>query len=121
MTRQECFSSGLFSKQVVDELLSMGDAEFIQEIVEIFEQQAPELFKWVKITVKDTDFEGSKKYMHKLKGTAGTIGAESLLDLVQERYNQMLRQNQLTASDLKAIEELLDQSVKHVRIVFNLK
>ncbi len=60
------------------------DVEFIKEILELFRTTTPEIIESLKKAADEGDLEIVRKCAHSIKGSAGNIGAEALLESMRD-------------------------------------
>ena len=74
--------------QVLDKSVlrsSLGDdQELIEEILELFATTTPEIMESLKRAAEEGDLETVGKCAHSIKGSAGNIGAEALLESMRD-------------------------------------
>ena len=64
---------------------SLGDdKEFIEEILELFEDTTPEIIESLDEAAKEGNIETVKRSAHSLKGSAGNIGAKALEEAMRD-------------------------------------
>lgn len=62
----------------------MNDEDLFLQMLEMFQQQTPELMVNINTHFQQQDFEHLRKDAHKLKGSASAIGANGVLDCARE-------------------------------------
>lgn len=54
-----------------------GDLEFLRELAEIYDEQAPVLLKDIRTAIAERNWETLERSAHTLKGSSGTLGAQN--------------------------------------------
>jgi HPt (histidine-containing phosphotransfer) domain-containing protein len=68
-------------KKVLDDLRSLQDAEdpnLVEELIDIFLQEAPDKLSKLKVSFEKSDFKSLEQTAHSLKGNTGNLGAKRL-------------------------------------------
>jgi CheY-like chemotaxis protein len=65
----------------------LNDEALFLQMLEMFQQQTPELLDSINAHHKEQDFEHLRRDAHKLKGSASAIGANGVLDCARELEN----------------------------------
>lgn len=91
-----------------DELRQMSGAEFINELIDTFLEDAPKLLAEMKAALAAGAADSFRRGAHSLKSNAATFGADPLAQLAKE-LELLGRENRLaeTGSRLGALEEAL--------------
>jgi HPt (histidine-containing phosphotransfer) domain-containing protein len=96
-----------FSRQSILDRV-MGDAEIANQICEMVKEDLPTFLKDLTKQIQDRDLNQAVKTAHKLKGIAGNIGADNLMNTAKD-LEEILLGSPDTASleqiDLTLIEE----------------
>ena len=58
-----------------------GDVEFLRDLAEIYDEQAPELLEAIDAAIRSGDWESLERNAHSLKGASGTLGSQSAFDV----------------------------------------
>ena len=83
------------------------DGQFLNELIDLFEDSAPQLIDELENAISTEDAKKTTYYSHRLKGLSGNIGAAALQD--------MFRQLESTAPEAKSssdIAQLVRQEFK---------
>ena len=99
-----------------DELRQMSGAEFINELIDTFLEDAPKLLAEMKTALAAADADSFRRAAHSLKSNAATFGAGSLADLAKE-LESLGRGNRLTETGarLEALAEALVSACDELR------
>jgi CheY-like chemotaxis protein/HPt (histidine-containing phosphotransfer) domain-containing protein len=110
----------------ITEIQSSEDIIFLIELFEIYIRDLPILMTSIDDAVKSNDFENLKFYTHKLKGSALTLGIESIADYCLEletaAHNKVINEKvrkvntELSLHVSKVVEELKILKEKYSRI-----
>ena len=63
---------------------AMDDEEFMRELFDVFREDTPMQLARLRDAVSSGDFEVTAAAAHRLKGSSGNIGAQSLLALAKQ-------------------------------------
>jgi histidine phosphotransfer protein HptB len=89
---------------------SVGE-EFVGELIDTFEEEAPGLFEEMRQALATGDADGFRRAAHSLKSNASTFGATRLAELAKE-LELMARANDLNIGG--RLEDLNDEYRKAV-------
>ena len=80
------------------ELKQMSGADFINELIDAFLEDAPTMINQMQIALEAKDVESFRRNAHSLKSNANTFGAPELAALAKE-LEFMARENNLDIGD----------------------
>lgn len=106
----------VIDKTTFEELKQMSGAEFINELVDTFLEDAPKLAKELQAALEAGNADSFRRAAHSLKSNAATFGAGQLADLAKE-LEMLGRENRLaeTRDRLKALEEALSSACNELK------
>jgi len=106
----------VIDKAIFDELKQMSGAEFINELIDTFLEDAPKMLQDMKSALEAHDADSFRRAAHSLKSNAATFGAGGLADLAKE-LESLGRENRLneTVNGLKSLEEALMSACDELR------
>ena len=84
----------VIDKATFEELKQMSGADFINELIDAFLDEAPSMINQMKIALATKDVEAFRRNAHSLKSNANTFGATELATLAKE-LEFMARDNNL--------------------------
>jgi HPt (histidine-containing phosphotransfer) domain-containing protein len=79
-----------------EELKQMSGADFIDELVDTYLEDAPKLFKEMKTALQSKDADAFRRAAHSLKSNSATFGANHLSALAKE-LEMLGKENKLGA------------------------
>lgn len=91
-----------------DELKQMSGAEFINELIDTFLDDAPKLVSQIRAALEAQDADSFRRAAHSLKSNAATFGAARLAELAKE-LEMLGKENRLGETGTKLT--LLDEAV----------
>ncbi len=99
-----------------DELRQISGAEFINELIDTFLDDAPKLLAEMKSALESGSADSFRRAAHSLKSNAATFGADPLSQLAKE-LEVLGRENRLaeTGSRLGALEEALASACEELK------
>ncbi len=77
--------------------LMEGDRDLLQELIDVFLEDAPQRIEGVRRALADRDAEALYKAAHALKGSAGNFGAPKVVSRAN-RLEALSRENDLDAA-----------------------
>jgi HPt (histidine-containing phosphotransfer) domain-containing protein len=92
--------------------VSMGDAEFMGELIDLYLEDMPRQLEALRLAVEQHDAPSAAATAHRLKGSSGNVGADSLSSLCRE-IERSSQDNQF--DQLPALVEAADQESGRVR------
>ena len=106
----------VIDKSTFDDLKQMSGAEFLNELIETFLDDAPKLLAEMQSALEIGSADSFRRAAHSLKSNAATFGAGQLADLAKE-MESLARENKLpeTGDRLKALEEALRSASEELR------
>jgi HPt (histidine-containing phosphotransfer) domain-containing protein len=84
----------VIDKATFEELKQMSGADFINELIDAFLDEAPSMMNQMQIALATKDVESFRRNAHSLKSNANTFGATELAVLAKE-LELMARENNL--------------------------
>jgi HPt (histidine-containing phosphotransfer) domain-containing protein len=96
----------VIDKATFDELKEMSGADFINELIDTFLEDAPKLIDEIRTSLAANNAETFRRAAHSVKSNAATFGASQLAALAKE-LEMLGKENRLqeTGDKLKALEE----------------
>lgn len=96
----------VIDKATFDELKQMSDADFINELIDTFLEDAPQLIEEIKSALSANNPDSFRRAAHSLKSNAATFGANQLSMLAKD-LEILGKENKLheTGNRLKDLEE----------------
>jgi histidine phosphotransfer protein HptB len=94
----------VIDKATFEELKQMSGADFINELIDAFLEDAPKMLGQMQAALATRDVESFRRNAHSLKSNANTFGAVELAVLAKE-LESMARENNL---DIENRLELLN-------------
>jgi len=96
----------VIDQQTFDELKQMSGADFINELIDTFLEDAPTMIAEIKSGLSTNNADIFRRAAHSLKSNAATFGASQLAALAKE-LEMLGKENKLneTGDRLKALEE----------------
>lgn len=100
----------VIDKLTFEELKQMSGADFINELIDAFLEDAPQMIQNMRVALDKKDVESFRRNAHSLKSNAHTFGATELGTLARE-LEFMARENNLEVEDRL---EILNESFQKV-------
>ncbi len=96
----------VIDKTTFDELKQMSGADFINELIDTFLEDAPKIIDELKSALKADNVDSFRRAAHSMKSNAATFGASQLAALAKE-LEMLGKENKLheTGDRLRALEE----------------
>jgi HPt (histidine-containing phosphotransfer) domain-containing protein len=95
----------VIDKGTFEELKQMSGADFINELIDAFLDDAPKMITQMEAALATRDVESFRRNAHSLKSNANTFGAAELAGLSKE-LELMARENKLeVGSRLEALKQ----------------
>ena len=106
----------VIDKTTFAELKQMSGAEFINELVDTFLEDAPKLIEEIKTALKANNADSFRRAAHSMKSNAATFGASHLAELAKE-LEMLGKENKLheTGDRLGALEEAVESACNELR------
>ncbi|MCI0554925.1 MAG: Hpt domain-containing protein [Anaerolineae bacterium] len=99
----------LIDKATFDELKQMSGADFINELIDAFLDDAPNMIQNIQTALDTKDVESFRRNAHSLKSNANTFGATELGVLAKE-LEFMAKENNLDIGNrLEVLKDALDK------------
>lgn len=98
-----------------EELKQMSGEDFINELIDAFLDDAPNMIQNMRAALVASDVESFRRNAHSLKSNANTFGAVELGVLARE-LEMMAKENNLEIGNrLEVLQEALDNVAKELR------
>lgn len=106
----------VIDKTTFNELKQMSGAEFINELIDTFLDDAPKMTGELKSALGANDADSFRRAAHSMKSNAATFGASHLAKLAKD-LEMLGRENKLeeTGDTLKALEEALKSACEELK------
>ena len=106
----------VIDKSTFDDLKQMSGAEFINELIDTFLEDAPKLLAEMKSALATGNVDSFRRASHSLKSNAATFGAGRLAELAKE-LEALGRENKLkeTGDRLTVLEEAVQSACDELR------
>jgi len=101
----------VIDKTTFDELKQMSGADFINELIDTFLEDAPKIIDELKSALKADNADSFRRAAHSLKSNAATFGASQLAALAKE-LEMLGKENKLheTGDRLRVLEEAYESA-----------
>ncbi|MCC6579097.1 MAG: Hpt domain-containing protein [Phycisphaeraceae bacterium] len=115
-TNNQTQSQDMLSAEVISDLRSLDDREFISDLLETFLRDAQARLHAMSEALDSSDLEQFGRLAHTMKGSSGSIGAQKLFLLAREamdtaRDHDLAKSRELT----RQIAEVLEPNTQAVR------
>jgi histidine phosphotransfer protein HptB len=105
----------VIDKATFEELKSLSGAEFINELIDAFLEEAPNMIQNMRTALETKDAESFRRNAHSLKSNANTFGATELGMLAKE-LEFMGRENNLNVGNrLESLQDAFDKVAEELR------
>ena len=105
----------VIDKATFEELKQMSGADFINELIDAFLEEAPKMIQSMQTAVAAGDVESFRRNAHSLKSNAYTFGAPELAALAKE-LELLAKENNLdVAEKFAALREALGKVVEELK------
>jgi histidine phosphotransfer protein HptB len=105
----------LIDQVTFNELKQMSGADFINELIDAFLDEAPSMIQNMHIALDTKDVESFRRNAHSLKSNANTFGATELGALAKE-LEMMGKENNLEIGNrLEALNEMFGKVAEELR------
>jgi HPt (histidine-containing phosphotransfer) domain-containing protein len=105
----------VIDKTTFQELKQMSGADFINELIDAFLEEAPKMISQMQAALLANDVESFRRNAHSLKSNALTFGAPELGALARE-LEMMARENNLAVGDrLEVLKETLERVAEELK------
>ena len=99
-------------KAIFEELKQLSGADFIDELIDAFLDDAPKMVSQMEAALAARDVESFRRNAHSLKSNANTFGATELAGLAKE-LEMMARENNLDIGNrLAGLKEAYAKAAK---------
>ena len=98
-----------------DELKQMSGEDFINELIDAFLDDAPNMIQNMRVALAAKDVESFRRNAHSLKSNANTFGAVELSVLARE-LEMMAKENNFDVGNrLEVLNEAFDKAAKELK------
>ena len=98
-----------------NELKQISGADFINELIDAFLEDAPQMIQSMRTALHTKDVESFRRNAHSLKSNASTFGATELGVLAKE-LESMAKENNLDVGDrLETLSGVFDQVAEELQ------
>jgi len=105
----------VIDQTIFEELKQMSGEDFINELIDAFLDDAPNMFDNMKNALDKKDVESFRRNAHSLKSNANTFGAMELGTLAKE-LEFMARENNLDVGNrLEVLNEAYDRVAEELK------
>lgn len=106
----------VIDKSTFDDLKQMSGAEFLNELIDTFLDDAPKLLEEMKTALETGNADSFRRAAHSLKSNAATFGAGQLADLAKQ-MELLGRENRLaeTGNRLGALEQAVTSACDELK------
>ena len=105
----------VIDKATFDELKQMSGADFINELIDAFLDDAPNMMQNMQAALETKDIESFRRNAHSLKSNANTFGATELGVRANE-LEFMAKENNLdVGTKLDVLKEEFDKAAEELR------
>jgi len=106
----------VIDKAIFDELKQMSGAEFINELIDTFLDDAPKLIGELKSALAANNADSFRRAAHSMKSNAATFGASQLAELAKA-LELLGKENRLheTGDRLKSLEEAVTSACDELK------
>jgi len=105
----------VIDKATFEELKQMSGADFINELIDAFLEDAPNMIENMQIAIATHDVESFRRNAHSLKSNANTFGAMGL-GLLAKELELMGKENNLDAGNrLEVLKEAFGKVAEELK------
>ena len=105
----------VIDRATFEELKKLSGADFINELIDAFLEEAPDMIRNMKIALETKDTESFRRNAHSLKSNANTFGATELGGLAKE-LEFMGRENNLDVGNrLNVLQDAFEKVAEELR------
>jgi HPt (histidine-containing phosphotransfer) domain-containing protein len=102
-------------KSTFEELKQMSGADFINELIDAFLEDAPQMIQRMKSALDTRDIDSFRRNAHSLKSNAYTFGATELGTLARE-LEYMAKENNLEVGNrLEILNEAFEKAADELK------
>lgn len=105
----------VIDKATFDELKQMSGADFINELIDAFLDDAPTMIQNMRTALKTKDVESFRRNAHSFKSNANTFGAIELGVLAKELEFMGKENNLDVGARLEVLKEAFDKVAEELR------
>ena len=105
----------MIDKATFNELKQMSGADFINELIDAFLEDAPNMIQNMYNALDTKDVESFRRNAHSLKSNANTFGATELGALAKELEFMAKANNLEVGSRLAVLNEVLDKVAEELK------
>ena len=121
MEKSKLYKSGVYDKKTVEGLVSLDDPEFIQELVGIFQKNTPTYLAELDVHFKERNAWGMRQILHKMRGSCGTLGAVSMLLVVESLRDALIQEDwRKVTTTLSKLKETWAATSPYLNLMFGL-
>ncbi|HUH98390.1 MAG TPA: Hpt domain-containing protein [Anaerolineales bacterium] len=108
--------TSVIDRNAFEDLKQMAGADFIDELIDTFLEDAPQLMIQLQAALASNDAESFRRAAHSLKSNAASFGANHLSGLAKE-LETLGRENKLTevGGRLRALEEAYQTAARELK------
>ena len=99
----------VINKIAFDELKQMSDEDFINELIDAFLEDAPNMINAMQTALGTKDVESFRRNAHSMKSNANTFGATELAALAKELEGMGKEANLDVGNRLEVLKEAFGQ------------
>ncbi len=105
----------VIDKHIFEELKQISGVDFINELIDAFLEDAPQMIQSMRSALGAKDIESFRRNAHSLKSNAYTFGATELGTLARE-LEYMAKENNLEVGDrLEILKEAFEKAADELR------
>jgi len=105
----------VIDKATFEDLKQMSGADFINELIDVFLDDAPNIIQNMETALAAKDVESFRRNAHSIKSNANTFGATELAGLAKE-LEFMAKDNNLDIGNrLEVLKEAFDKMADELR------
>ena len=105
----------VIDKATFEELKQMSGADFINELIDAFLDDAPNIIQNMQTALATKDIESFRRNAHSMKSNANTFGATELARLAKE-LELMAKENNLDIGNkLEVLKEAFDKMAEELK------
>lgn len=105
----------IIDQATFNELKQMSGADFINELIDAFLDDAPAMISQMQAALETKDVESFRRNAHSLKSNANTFGAVELAVLAKE-LELMAKENNLEIGDrLESLQSALGRAAEELK------
>lgn len=105
----------VIDKRTFDELKQMSGADFINELIDAFLDDAPDMIQNMQTAVANRDAESFRRNAHSLKSNANTFGAIELGALAKELEFMGKENNLDIGNKLEVLNEAFEKVAEELK------